>query len=222
MNTQNPYPKSQSSDTESGFTLIESLVAIVVLSVLLIATSPIIAFSVGTRAQARRIELGSYAARAYIDALRAAGGCTEAEDENCPLDPPRTISSNAEPSNAAPSGALNCPSSGDYCTSPNTLYCVDGDDDGQCTETSLSDMVVQPVTYGGTDNDASAGYKLLVRVYRADAFQEQSLLTSGQQSIITNAIGNRRLPVVQMSTEITPREFDYQDYCQRLNGGTCQ
>src|SRR6476661_831556 len=57
--------------SESGFTLIESLMAVIVVSVLLVGIFPIIAFSVGTRVQARRVELATQAAKTYIDGVRS-------------------------------------------------------------------------------------------------------------------------------------------------------
>src|SRR6476469_3620673 len=52
---------------DSGYTIIESLVAMIVVSVLMIAIAPVMAYSVATRVQARRIELATQAASAYID-----------------------------------------------------------------------------------------------------------------------------------------------------------
>jgi prepilin-type N-terminal cleavage/methylation domain-containing protein len=43
---------------DGGYTIIESLVAMIVVSVLMIAIAPVMAFSVATRVQARRTELG--------------------------------------------------------------------------------------------------------------------------------------------------------------------
>jgi len=66
----------------SGFTLMEPLVALVVVAVLLITTAPVIVLSVASRVRARQLELATQAARGYIDNLR--GGT---------LDPPSTLNS---------------------------------------------------------------------------------------------------------------------------------
>ena len=58
---------------DSGYTIIESLVAMIVVSVLMIAIAPVMAYSVATRVQARRVELATQAARTYIDSLRTGG-----------------------------------------------------------------------------------------------------------------------------------------------------
>lgn len=66
--------KTQSGSTrsqESGFTILESLMAIVVVTILLTGVAPMIVLSVATRVQARRVELGTQAAWRYIDGLRS-------------------------------------------------------------------------------------------------------------------------------------------------------
>lgn len=62
-------PIAQSS--ESGFTLMESLMAIVVLTIMLVGIAPFIVLATATRVQARRVELATQAARTYIDAVRS-------------------------------------------------------------------------------------------------------------------------------------------------------
>lgn len=62
-------PIAQSS--EAGFTLMESLMAIVVLTIMLVGIAPFIVLATATRVQARRVELATQAARTYIDAVRS-------------------------------------------------------------------------------------------------------------------------------------------------------
>src|SRR4028118_656510 len=64
---QSSLHKSQ----EAGYTIIGSLVAMIVVSVLMIAIAPVMAFSVATRVQAKRIEMATQAAKTYIEALRS-------------------------------------------------------------------------------------------------------------------------------------------------------
>ncbi|MDI9636501.1 hormogonium polysaccharide secretion pseudopilin HpsB [Geitlerinema splendidum] len=59
------------SNQESGFTLIESLMAIVVLTIMLVGVAPMIFLSTATRVQARRVERATQAARTYVDGIRA-------------------------------------------------------------------------------------------------------------------------------------------------------
>src|SRR6476646_10172642 len=57
--------------SQSGFTIIESLLAILVVSLLMTAISPVIVLSVATRVQAKRVEAGTQAAKTYIDGVRS-------------------------------------------------------------------------------------------------------------------------------------------------------
>ena len=68
--TKQKQHQNLSKSRDGGYTIIESLVAMIVVSVLMIAIAPVMAFSVATRVQARRMELATQAARTYIDALR--------------------------------------------------------------------------------------------------------------------------------------------------------
>jgi prepilin-type N-terminal cleavage/methylation domain-containing protein len=165
MNQLKRHPHPQS--TQAGFTVIESLLALIVVSILMVALSPVIVLSVATRVQARRVELASRAAKTYVDGVRS--GLIEAPpisyDKFEDIDPP------------AP-GALLCNQQyTDYCTAPvqtvgsvpvekdvckdeecqeliapkpnvqvTTLYCID-QDGGGCTTDSTSDMIVQAVGY---------------------------------------------------------------------------
>ncbi|NEP06475.1 MULTISPECIES: hormogonium polysaccharide secretion pseudopilin HpsB [unclassified Okeania] len=220
---------------EAGYTIMEGLVAIIMVSFLMSAVAPVIALSVGTRVQARRLELAAQAARSYIDWVRYD-----------PVDRgPNQIGLDFKDVNPPQLGDLVC-QDGAYCTTPtpnpaqsnqsNYLFCVDGDGDQECKKDSLSDMLVQGsrnqgITYNASlspEENKRRGYALGVRVYRADAFQENSLCPSGagcpdpgtQQSVVTNAIGNRRLPMVEIITEIAPTENSFQNYQDRLKSPT--
>ncbi|NES65326.1 MAG: type II secretion system protein, partial [Okeania sp. SIO2D1] len=147
-------PKPHSS--ESGYTIMEGLVAMIVVATLMSAIAPVIAISVGTRVQARRIELAAQAARSYIDGVRAGS-----------IPPPEIAA--VQPSSIADDidgpATLVCPNPPDqnaYCTTTvsaggvnSQLYCVDGGDGGDCT--GLTDMVVYAVGFHGVSIDAADG-----------------------------------------------------------------
>jgi type II secretory pathway pseudopilin PulG len=162
----------------------------IVVSVLMIAIAPVMAFSVATRVQARRTELATQAARTYIDALRA------------------------EALKFGGSG-FPIPAGGVLADAPvptvNQTYCVDMDGTGVCETSSTKDFYVQgawlnPDTSITGGDPTSKGYQLLVRVYRADSFASDApALTNPKdtkQSIVGSGLGNRAIPVVEMSTEI--------------------
>jgi prepilin-type N-terminal cleavage/methylation domain-containing protein len=186
---------SQSRD--GGYTIIESLVAMIVVSVLMIAIAPVMAFSVATRVQARRVELATQAARTYIDGLRSQS--IKFDDAKIPGFPAKSTATTLE-------NLANTPAPGSNTA---LLYCVDMDEELGCTPSSTKDFYVQGAwlnkdVTAGTD-PTSKGYHLLVRVYRADSFAAGVTLKppkDKKQSVVGSGLGDRTIPVVEMSTEI--------------------
>jgi prepilin-type N-terminal cleavage/methylation domain-containing protein len=189
---------------DGGYTIIESLVAMIVVSVLMIAIAPVMAFSVATRVQARRIELATQAARTYIAALRT--GAIKPNDQTIPGFPIQ------DPSVAPPP-----PDS----TSPETqknLYCVNLDEKAGCD--GSKEFYVQGVwrnRANPTDDPTTTGYELTVRVYRADGFTGGTMKTT-QQSVANSALGDPKAPLVVMKTEIPPTTVpgSYGSLCSRI------
>lgn len=210
-------------DSEGGFTIIESLVAILVVSILLVAIAPVLSLSVATRVQSRRVELATQAARSYIDAVKTKK-----------IDAPEAPASNTALIDFAaptPSGSFNC-TANSYCTTtatsatPTNLYCIDFDGDNACRDSSVTDMIVQ--AFRPNNNSSSTGYALGVRVYRADAFKETTTLSrnnaSGDnkkvtQATFTGGVGQRKVPLVEMTTDINDTVPKYSDLCARYAGG---
>lgn len=236
--------KLQPRPTESGFTIIESLLAVMLIAIVLVGIGPIIAFSTATRIQSRRVELGIQSARGYISGVQSGT-----------IDPPPIAETNTNPvalalkDVAAPSAtALTC-NTNSYCTAPaptttSTLYCVDQDGDGGCTSNSQRDLIIQAFgiqgPLGGTPTPADrqkAGYQLGIRVYRANAFGAGlTLLNSSSPTqgrvenkalTVTSGMGSRVLPIVEMTTEVAQDGgggTSYTDLCRRINrtqSGAC-
>lgn len=197
--------------------------AIVVVSVLLISIAPMIVFSTATRVQAKRVELATQAARTYIDAVRSRAA-------DAPTLTVTITAGNLDSLTAAPApvqGNLSCTASTYCAVSASQLFCVDLDGDGQCTSTSLRDMMVQGFRSFTTGGKADDGYLLGVRVYRADAFQSSvGALNNNSKAAetVTSGLGNRNSPLVGMTTEISAKsETPFQGLCKRLNtNGQCQ
>lgn len=227
--------------SQSGFTIIESLVAIAVVGILMTAIAPVIVLSVGNRVQARRVELATQAARSYVNNVR--GRTIEAPQHSFLLNEISTTIPNqfnpqriAFASVAAPTaGNLNCTaaqtSAYPYCQNDAraSLYCFDLDGDG-CSSTSLKDMIVQafrsdtPRGVRSTTNNTDKGYLLGIRVYRADAFSDANSLVKSSpdskrtQAAFTGGLGDRKAPLIEMTTEISTEQTKFQDYCDRLGG----
>ncbi|MBG1266589.1 hormogonium polysaccharide secretion pseudopilin HpsB [Nostoc sp. WHI] len=212
---------------EGGFTIIESLVAILVVSILLVAIAPVLSLSVATRVQSRRIELATQAAKSYIDAVKtkkilAPSGPTTAT----------TLTATSAPT---ATGTLTCTNSTipveSNCSVPTpptgtSLYCIDFDGDGTCLSASVTDMIVQG--FRPNNNNSAAGYALGVRVYRADAFALSTTLSRNNasginnekvtQATFTGGAGQRKAPLVEMTTDINDTVPKYSDLCARHGG----
>ena len=208
---QQPHSSLQKSQ-EAGYTIIESLVAMIVVSVLMIAIAPVMAFSVATRVQAKRIEMATQAAKTYIEALRS-----EALKQGTQGFPTQYITGNKLEDTLAP-------------TDINALYCIDIDKKEvteKCESNSNQDFVVQGYYYNNlpaATNPAKTGYSLIVRVYRANSFASGvgALKTQkdlqAQQGITSAGLGNLRAPLVEMRTEIgaSDRQGAYNSLCTRI------
>ncbi|MDJ1174057.1 hormogonium polysaccharide secretion pseudopilin HpsB [Roseofilum capinflatum] len=165
-----PHPHSSPPKGESGFTLIESLVAVVILTIMLVGIAPVIVLATATRIQARRVELATQAARFYIDGVRAGSlpapnSVVELKEEVDPAT--RKFKSKRE--DFAKTGApaqssfpATCPPAspndyekGGYCKNQTlanakeasatdvSLYCFNGDDQTGCQASSPNDFIIQ-------------------------------------------------------------------------------
>lgn len=226
--------------SQSGFTIVESLVAMLIISILMTVIAPVIVLSVGNRVQARRVELASGAARTYIDGVES--GIIEPPkhtitldevDDNKNFNAQRLLFAGV----ATPAGGLPCKANttgNSYCsnTISSSLYCIDLDRNG-CSINSAKDLVVQafrsvsPTTddnqsFSPFSTAADRGYLLGVRVYRADAFIDDAPILASTpenkrtQSTFSGGLGNRKTPLVEMTTEVVTNKTSFQDFCDRL------
>ena len=204
--TKRQQQQNLSQSRDGGYTIIESLVAMIVVSVLMIAIAPVMAFSVATRVQARRVELASQAATAYINALRVGA-----------IEP-----SNPQPTPFPAQDTSVPPDAPDAPTAPNALYCVDLDETPGCA--GNKDSLIQGLwrNPANTTNDPTpTGYELTVRVYRADVFSSQGTIKTQQQSVANSGLGDPKAPLVVMKTQIPPTTQGTasarQALCSQLN-----
>jgi len=199
--TERQRHQNLSQPRDDGYTIIESLVAMIVVSVLMIAIAPVMAYSVATRVQARRVELATQAARTYIDTLRAGAIASPTPGSADGIFP--KVDTATLP--AAPANKVN-------------LYCFKSEQTKEDCG-SEKDFYVQGIR-SSEDQTIATGYSLKVRVYRADApFGE---LTTKQQSVANSGIGDPKAPLVVMQTEIPPtttgNSSAYRSLCDRLKG----
>lgn len=202
--------KSPSSKPDSGFTIIESLMAIVVLTVLLIAIAPPMAISVASRVRARQVELATQAGQGYIDSLRS-GAISPPDKARCTTD---ILPNGSDPCLAAPTAAL--------LTTPDQGTLIDAN--GNNTFTDSQDFVIQAIrtrASADTNPDPTArgeaarkeGYSLLIRVYRGDADVFRggagTMSTTPVANLFTGATakggGFRNRPLIVLKTDIGNR-----------------
>jgi prepilin-type N-terminal cleavage/methylation domain-containing protein len=208
------------SSSESGFTIIESLVAILVVAILLAAIAPVIALSTATRVQSRRVELATQAARTYIDGVRT-GAITVPFTTTLPTTgPSRSITSQ-------PEEYLINPTNMPVPTASTGLYCYNKDGSivpPDCTSNLFYIQARRFVQTTGTND----GYRLGIRIYRSDVDFSKPLTASDSvnkkmQNSYTGSLGNRQAPLVEMTTDIASKATSFNALCQRLGSasGTC-
>ncbi|CAD5913331.1 Putative Prepilin-type N-terminal cleavage/methylation domain protein [Planktothrix agardhii] len=206
-------PLNQRSPSQEGYTILEGLMAVIVVSVMLLAIGPVIAFSVGTRVQAKRVELATQAGKSYIDWVKAAPDANAIQG--------RAPKQTAITAPATGDLTSDCTSKDGYCTTTDKkLYCVNLDETAGCQTNSPVDMVVQPLITNGDATNPQKGYQMTVRVYRANSFAPGVTLQSPTKSdsLTTNALGNRGLPLVMMKTEVLPSDATFENLRDRLQG----
>ncbi|MEH1956697.1 MAG: hormogonium polysaccharide secretion pseudopilin HpsB [Nostoc sp.] len=216
-----PHQLQQSSaqSSQSGFTIIESLVAILVVSVLLVAIAPVLVISTATRVQAKRIELATGAAKAFVDAIKS----------KTISDPTITVTLTASTSRNVSSSTSDYLLSSTLAPTASTgLYCFNKNS-SLATPNCTSDLFyIQAIrlAVSGSDPDSGQSYRLGVRVYRSDAefgSLKKTSDNSGNQkttATFTGGLGDRKAPLVEMTTEIVRGQPSYNALCGRLGG--CQ
>ena len=241
-----PIPMSSKhppNPQEAGFTIIESLVAILVVSALLTAIAPVIGISAANRVQAKRIEQAANASKAYLDSIRSG-------ESPAPPITNRRFASEENAGDIQDSDARVIDVNGNYsCTKGNDDYktpyfqceragtyeiiCADGDGNDQCD--SFSDLYLQvfayhpdaPNTFNADDQATlvDQGYNLGMRIYRVDAFAEQGALETGVRVSSTgNGVSRIKAPLWEMQAEISSSQDNYNDLCRRFldnDGNSC-
>ena len=206
---------------ETGFTLLESLVAAAVVGILIVSIAPMVALSTSARVNARRIDQATQAGRSYIDAVR--GGVIDVTSfpNNLVVNATNAQSQYTFEAVAVPTTASFPPAT--ICN--NTLaqnvpsgrvpgICIDANGNGFSIQ-DPQDFFIQPMRSGPLSSVATAatdlrsqGFWLAIRVYRADALLGTAALRNGTEN--TCAQGNTPFastasitcPIVTMRSQI--------------------
>jgi len=226
--------RSLGSNQEAGFSLIEALVAVAVVSILIVSIAPMVALSTSARVNARRTDQATQAGRSYIDAVR--GGVIDTtnfpatliknqpnsqgqyvfEDPNISANsiqaptttsfPPSTICNNPYPPAPAPSVNYDNVLSGKV-----PGICVDANGNGFSIN-DPQDLFIQPMRSGSSVSAdlKTQGFWLAVRVYRADALAGTAALRTGteascaQSKMPFSSTASITCPIVTMRSQIFP------------------
>ncbi|NJK33673.1 MAG: prepilin-type N-terminal cleavage/methylation domain-containing protein [Oscillatoriales cyanobacterium SM2_2_1] len=205
-----------------GFTILESLVASVVVSVLLVAITPLVAISVSARVQARRVDLATSAGRGFIDRVTSRAITLSQLRTQPTIRVTSATNSYFFDQVPAPGGG-----GGIAPAALNNLPGVRVDTNGNGFSTDdPQDLVIQPMYNDsvfpdpsfrptGTDSDP---FEVAARVYRADAFTGGANITGtvvplqrgesggacGQSGTTFGArLGNRNCPLVIIRGEVS-------------------
>ncbi|TYQ27160.1 type II secretion system protein [Pseudanabaena sp. UWO311] len=208
---------------ETGFTILESLVAAVVVGILIVSIAPMVALSTSARVNARRIDQATQAGRSYIDAVRGGvidvtsfpntlvASAPNAQDQytfetivapTTTSFPPASICNNSLATNV-PGGKV-------------PGICVDANGNGFSVD-DPQDFFIQPMRSGPLSSVATAstdlknqGFWLAIRVYRADALSASAAGAPrvgtepecAQSKTPFSSTGTSRCPIVTMRSQI--------------------
>ena len=212
-------PQKHNINKDAGFTIMESLIAMVVVSSLMLAISPVLILSASTRVQSRRVELSAQIARSFIDGVRS--GRIEAEDitpVNININQNALSSRNITNST---DGYLISSASMPAPTSPAGLYCVQSDGTIQPPENNCENRLffIQARRTSINGSDPNDGYRLAVRVYRKDIDFDKTVLANTNTTKNTQAVvgsGNKQAPLVEIIADIANNNTSFTALCNRL------
>lgn len=214
-------PKTKS--TEQGLTLIESLAAIVIFGMAVVAISPPIALSLAARVRAHRAEQALNLAQGEIDRVRLL--VEQGHQNSAPtladfkaLLPPTTANVNLVPTAVADCG------SPPVSTAAGTACFVDINGNGGSRESM--DFIVQSFRTGsqcrGKNNDVPVGFNMVVRVYTVASFEANpgSLVPKQGSLAFSGATTTGPSPLAVLSSTLVKTDFDVSSsvYADLLKG----
>jgi prepilin-type N-terminal cleavage/methylation domain-containing protein len=203
-------------DQEAGFSLIESLVAAVVVGILIVGIAPMVALSTSARVNARRVDQATQAARSYIDAVR--GGVIDVKNfpDNLVLPP---IDANKNDQGQYVFEDILRPDYGIAAIRPEAAQAflalnstqvrgINFDANGNGFRTDdPQDLVIQPMRSGPLGSSGTVktdlerqGFWLAVRVYRADSFNGVNVPKKGTEP----ECAQTKLPFSSGSSSVCP------------------
>ena len=213
-------PQKHNINKDAGFTIMESLIAMVVVSSLMLAISPVLILSASTRVQSRRVELSAQIARSFIDGVRS-GRITAEDITTVDININQNALSSRNITNST-DGYLISSASMAAPTSEAGLYCVQSDGTilpPDCSSNQNNLFYIQAGRTSINGSDPKDGYRLAVRVYRRDIDFKKTVLANTNTTKNTQAVvgsGNKQAPLVEIIADIANNNTSFTDLCNRL------
>jgi type II secretory pathway pseudopilin PulG len=199
---------SAKNPSEQGLTLIEAIVGILIIAIVLAASTPPLLYAAATRIQNRRAEQAIQIAQRELDRVRLLmeqgeyeNTCTAAESIKC-LPPVATVSANNLQEAAAPT--TSCLSSSSSCFASDANKVIE---EGDFLIQTFRDPGLLETDVGNTTLDPTGAqiiaFRMGVRVYSKVAKENlDSLKTSTASLQITQGIGQQdRQPLAVLYTD---------------------
>ncbi|WP_083389714.1 hormogonium polysaccharide secretion pseudopilin HpsB [Trichormus sp. NMC-1] len=219
---------------DDGFTIMESLVGMLVASLLVAAIAPMLLLSTATRLQSRRVEQGSQAGKSFIDGVRSGRIAVESSD-----DPPKEYIKTIDPEfkkydpltakrslEDKPEDYLITSTNMLPPISPTGLYCFQTDGvilPPNCSSdpNKRNQFYIQASRIRVEESEANDGYRLAVRVYRKDVDFSKTVVASTTtskktQTIVTNKLGNKQAPIIELAADVIKSNTTFLALCNRL------
>ncbi|MTJ12950.1 type II secretion system protein [Anabaena sp. UHCC 0187] len=218
------------STDDSGFTIIESLISMVVVAILLASTAPVLVMSTAIRVQAKRIEKSAQVANSFIDGVR--GGSIPAPENIISLTAVTSTAARNQADNLFTVTTMPVPSASSTSNAKKDFYLAKRDGTicllgttGCTRDTSnpLDEFYIQAAQIRVVGTLTTTGYRLGMRVYRADIdlskTVEASATDTSKQAIdssVTSGLGNKQKPMIERSVDIAGSATTFQSLCSRL------
>lgn len=224
---------------DQGLTLIECLVAIIIITITVLAITPPILLATATRVQSRRTEQANHIAQAEIDRIRSVverGGYTINDlpgsiGNNNPL--VNVAAATTPPSTATPlQSPADCPGATRYPTATpipvNSLIRVDVD--GDCTpEYMMQVFRNNGPTLPGTPTPPPLAFNVGVRVYAHIPNEPFPTLLTTRASLVAGTTArdrqanNARQPLAALYSTMARNDQNRSlgQICNQLGRGTC-
>ncbi|MBD2177518.1 hypothetical protein H6F42_11400 [Pseudanabaena sp. FACHB-1998] len=214
---------SNLSADDTGFSLLEALVGVAVVSIVIVAIAPMVALSTSARINARRVDQATQAARSYIDAVRG-GGINAGVFPNIIVASAPNAQFQYTFESINPPITTNISASTTSCAQVTQAVFGVATVKGACVDTNGNgfnvgdpqDLFVQPMRSGPTQSDPNfsdlnnRGFWFAVRVYRSDALTNGLTLKTGNEpECVRNKLAfanttSRLCPLVTMRAQILP------------------